>query len=124
MAKRVKKKCELGIPEELVNDAIAAWHTPQTDECQASSVNYIDQVPKYPTPGTPEYYRCMPKWYMAMQQAQMMNGWQGQINSLETYVQDILNQIGALQGQLNSGQPALDALVETYSECMNGGTPV
>ncbi len=101
------KRCETGIPKKLERAAI-----------------YVANLPKYPEPGTPEYYACMPKWYAAYQEANRLDGIGRQIDSLQNYVSQLVAQIGLLQGQLNSGQPALDALVGAYSDCMNGGTQV
>jgi len=70
---------------------------------------YVEAYPKYPTPGSPEFTRCITKWYNGFMQAQMMDSW--------------FQQLATLRGQIQQAEPILDALVGAYQDCM-GGTPV
>jgi len=108
--KPLESKCVFGIPEIAINNAMEFWDSRHGDggKMMSASFSYIDMVPKYPQPGTPEFTRCISKWYNAMSQARQMDEW--------------LRQIGQLQGYLNAGQPILDALVVAYQDCM-GGAP-
>lgn len=108
MAKRTKKQCEHGIPEIAIRSAMATWDRLARDgkTFAATASGYVASLPKYPTPGTPEFYRCMPKWYAAFSQAQMMNSW--------------VQQMATLQGQINQSHPILEALTGAYQDCMTG----
>lgn len=110
MKRRREKQCEIGMPQIAIRDAMATWDRLTTpDDTCAAIASYVGGLPKYPTPGTAEFYRCMPKWMTAFQQAQMMDSW--------------LQQMATLQGQINQAQPILDALMGAYQDCMTS-TPV
>ena len=116
---RSKKRCDAGIPKKAEREAIREFDGVE-GTLAAATIGYVATIPKYPDPGTPEYYACIQKWYAAYQQAQRMDDLGRQISGLQSYVSQLTDQIGMLTGQLNSAQPILDALVGAYTDCMKG----
>jgi hypothetical protein len=108
MTKRSKKQCETGVPLSIIRDAIRGWAAQQVDADRYAALpgGYVSKLPAPPASGSPDWTRCIQKWYNAYMQANMMDSW--------------LQQMGTLQGQLNSGEAILTALTAAYTDCMTG----
>jgi prefoldin subunit 5 len=58
-----------------------------------------------------------------MQKAQMLDQTVQQMTAIKQQIEMLTNQVGVLQGQVNSGEAILTALTDAYTDCMTG-TPV
>jgi hypothetical protein len=127
MKKRSTRQCELGIPKRALTEAIREWDAAddrkQWNLVVGSSGSYVASLPRYPTPGTPEYTRCIQSWFSAMQKAQMLDQTVQQMTAIKSQIEMLTTQLGVLQGQINSGEAILTALTGAYQGCMTG-TPV
>ena len=105
---RSKKQCRTGIPDAAIREAMRQYDLLRVDSDRMMALpgGYVEALPKYPTPGTAEFTRCITKWYNAYSQASMMDSW--------------LQQIATLRGQLNAAEPILDSLTAAYTDCMKG----
>ena len=122
--KRPRKQCETGIPKAALAEAIREWDaankTATRELVLGSPGSYVGSLPKYPTPGTPEYARCIQQWYAAWQQASRMDATYQQMGAMKQQIEMLTNQLGVLQGQMNEAEVVLVALTAAYTGCMNG----
>lgn len=125
MRKQPKKQCETGIPDAALLVAIREWglandSVAQFDAVAVASTGYVSSLPKYPTPGTPAYRRCIQQWYAAWQQASRMDETYRQMGAMKQQIKMLTEQLGVLQGQMNEAEVVLVALTAAFTGCMNG----
>jgi hypothetical protein len=128
MKRQPKKQCETGIPDEALRVAIREWDAAARvvtrdrvlELASSSPVGYVASMPRYPTSGTDEYTRCIQKWYAAWQEASRLDATIQQMGYLKQQIEAAKNQLGVLQGQVNTGEVALVALTAAFVGCMNG----
>jgi hypothetical protein len=124
MKKRSTRQCELGIPTRALAEAIREWDAAddrkQWNLVLGSPGSYVGSLPRYPTPGTDGYTRCIQQWYAAWQAASRLDATIQQMGYLKQQIEAATNQLGVLQGQINTGEVALVALTAAFVGCMNG----
>jgi hypothetical protein len=101
------KQCEnTGIPAGLLRKAVATWKRLDIDPKAKAAASYVASLPPPPMPNSPEYYRCISRWYQCFMQAQ--------------YLDQYYTQIAQLQQQMATGELLLTAYLDSYANCIGG----
>lgn len=114
------KQCErTGVNAKLLKAAVNVWskermrsglpidRQPKRPSAAIRSVlSYVASLPPPPMYGSSYYYKCISYWYQCYQQASYLDGYSGQIASLQQAV--------------TNGEIALTAHLESYASCIGG----